>query len=54
MMKRNVIGDWWESHKTSDYYLDVGEVNMKMDLPEDRVVWTGLIFLRIGTSGGLS
>jgi hypothetical protein len=27
--------------------------NIKMDLTEDGVVWTGSIWLRIGTSGGL-
>jgi hypothetical protein len=27
--------------------------NVKMDLREDGVVWTGLIWLRTGTSGGL-
>jgi hypothetical protein len=27
--------------------------HIKMDLIEDGVVWTGLIWLRIGTSGGL-
>jgi hypothetical protein len=27
--------------------------NIKMDLRDDVVVWTGLIGLRIGTSGGL-
>jgi hypothetical protein len=26
--------------------------NIKMDLREDEVVWTGLIRIRIGTSGG--
>jgi hypothetical protein len=26
--------------------------NIKMDLRKDRVVWTGLIWLRIGTSAG--
>jgi hypothetical protein len=29
------------------------EDNIKMDLRYDRVVWTGLIWLRIRTSGGL-
>jgi hypothetical protein len=29
------------------------EDNIKMDLTYDGVVWTGLIWLRIGTSGGL-
>jgi hypothetical protein len=27
--------------------------NIKMNLREDGVVWTGLIWLRIGTSAGL-
>jgi hypothetical protein len=29
------------------------EDNIKMDIRQDWVVWTGLIWLRIGTSGGL-
>jgi hypothetical protein len=29
------------------------EDNIKMDLREHGVVWTGLIWFRIGTSGGL-
>jgi hypothetical protein len=29
------------------------EDNIRMDLGEDGMVWTGLIWLRIGTSGGL-
>jgi hypothetical protein len=28
--------------------------NIKMDLRKDRMVWTGSIWLRLGTSGGLS
>jgi hypothetical protein len=27
--------------------------NIKMDLRDDGVIWTGFIWLRIGTSGGL-
>jgi hypothetical protein len=27
--------------------------NIKMDLRDDGIVWIGLIWLRIGTSGGL-
>jgi hypothetical protein len=27
--------------------------NIKIDFRQDRMVWTGLIWLRIGTSGGL-
>jgi hypothetical protein len=27
--------------------------NIKMDLGQDEVVWTGFIWLRLGTSGGL-
>jgi hypothetical protein len=29
------------------------ESNIKMDLRQDGVVWTGLIWLRIGTNGSL-
>jgi hypothetical protein len=32
---------------------DRWEDNIKMDLREDGVVWTGLICLNLGTSGGL-
>jgi hypothetical protein len=28
--------------------------NIEMDLREDEMVWIGLLWLRIGTSGGLS
>jgi hypothetical protein len=52
--KRNAIGYWWESqkeplgrprHRCMDH--------IKMYLRNDGVVWTGLFWLRIGTSGGL-
>jgi hypothetical protein len=29
------------------------EDNIKMDIREDGMLWTGSIWLRIGTSGGL-
>jgi hypothetical protein len=38
------IGFWWESQKWED--------NIKMDLKEIvRVLWTGFLWVRIGTSG---
>jgi hypothetical protein len=43
---------WWETRKERDYkeYLDVdGRIVLKFVW----VVWTGLIWSRIGTSGGL-
>jgi hypothetical protein len=49
------IGYWWEgqkegtTRKTKCMWVD----NIKMDLKEDRVRWTGFSWLRIGTSGGL-
>jgi hypothetical protein len=51
------IGYWWESQKRPlgrprSRWVD----SIKMDLREirwDGVVWIGLIWLRIGTSGGL-
>jgi hypothetical protein len=47
------MGFWWESHEERD--LDVGwRIILKWIVEkQDRVVWTGLIWLRIGTSSGL-
>jgi hypothetical protein len=51
------LGYWWESQK--DHYKDQdigGWIILKWILQlekEDGVVWTGLIWLRIGTNGGL-
>jgi hypothetical protein len=41
------VGYWWEIQKEGDHWED--QDNIKMDL-RDRI---GLIWLRIGTSGGL-
>jgi hypothetical protein len=48
------VGYWWENRKrplgrSTRRWVD----NIKMDLRDDGVVWTGLIWLRIGTSEGL-
>jgi hypothetical protein len=32
---------------------EISKYNIKIDLKRDRMVWTGSIWLRIGTSGGL-
>jgi hypothetical protein len=48
------IGYWWGSQKVSDHWEDRRRWwvdNIKMDLRE--MGWIGLIWLRIGTSGGL-
>jgi hypothetical protein len=51
------IGFWWENQKVRDHKgdLDVGGRTLLKWILErwDRVVWTGSIWLRIGTSGGL-
>jgi hypothetical protein len=48
---------WWESRKKRDHYeeLDVhGKRVLKLMLNKyDGMVWTGLIWLKIGISGGL-
>jgi hypothetical protein len=51
------IGYWWESQKEVNQWedQDVGEwtiLNWILER-EDEMVWTGLIWLRIGTTGGL-
>jgi hypothetical protein len=49
------IGYWWESQKERNYYEGVdivGRIILKWILEIlDGVVWTGLIWLRIGTKG---
>jgi hypothetical protein len=47
---------WWESQKGNDHYedLDVGGwIILKGDHRQDWMLSTGLIWLRIGISGGL-
>jgi predicted choloylglycine hydrolase len=46
-------GYWWESQKERDQFMG-GWIILKWILEKcDRVVQTGVIWLRIGTSGGL-
>jgi len=52
-------GFWWENLRERDHLEDPGmmwEDNIKMDIQEvgwGVGTWTGLIWLRIGTEGGL-
>jgi hypothetical protein len=49
------IGYWWASQMKRDTRKTEGD-NIKMDLREigwDGMVWIGLMWLRIRTSGGL-
>jgi hypothetical protein len=50
------IGFWWESQKETDHQEDQdvgGCIILKWFLERQDGVWTGLIWLRIGTSEGL-
>jgi hypothetical protein len=51
------IGFLWESHKEREHREDLdvgGRIILRCMLEKwDGVMWTGLIWLRIGTSGGL-
>jgi hypothetical protein len=51
------IGYWWESQKERDHWeeQDVGVWTILKQILEkwDGMVWTGSIWLRIETSGGL-
>jgi hypothetical protein len=53
--KRNAY--WWENQKETDNWegQDIGGwITLKWILErEDGLAWTGLIWLRIGTTGGL-
>jgi hypothetical protein len=44
-------GYWWESQKERGE--DIGELIILRLILERQFVWTGLIWLRIGTSGRL-
>jgi hypothetical protein len=46
------IGFWWKSQKEKDHSDDLEVCEMDLE-KQDGVSWTGLIWFRIGTSGGL-
>jgi hypothetical protein len=51
------MGYWWESQRKRDYYEDQdvgGWIILGLILERwDGVMWTGLVWLRIGTGGEL-
>jgi hypothetical protein len=54
--RRIHMGYWWESHKERDYQEDQnasGWIILSRILERWDVMWTGLVWLRIGTSGEL-
>jgi hypothetical protein len=46
-------GFWWEDQKERDVIIDRAIILKWILVEEDGVVWTGIIWLRIGTSGWL-
>jgi hypothetical protein len=49
-------GLWWGDLKESDHLEDLGldgRMIIKFDVKQNGIAWTGLIWLRTGTSGGL-
>jgi hypothetical protein len=47
------IGFWWKTQKEGERPRRRWENNIKMVLRWGGVVWTGFMWLRIGTSGGV-